>query len=331
MTVRPVIGNNLPNGFVIGQTEWNRDVVQQGNYMQEVIAGSNTDKIPLAALAGVAGFYPNLLTNGGLEVWQRGTSFSTASGQGIVGPDGWRLGCSTGATLTAGRGVGQVGALGGQYYCFFNYTHVAGGNGVFYQNVENPLAYRGATVAFTAMADLSAGGARGYLIISDGTGDSYSNIAVAGTRTALTVTRVISASATTLRVTYALDTASCSANIDHAMLTLSTTGQPYSPAHPADDLLRCLRYYQQVRVSTRWYPTTAGQNRTLFVPLPVEMASNPTVATIAAGSAANIASRTLFPGNATYCNTKSCMVQYLGNAANADTYSFDDVVTLETA
>lgn len=50
MTVKPTLGANKGVGAPVSSTEWNRDVLQEGNYTQEVLAGTNADKIPPTAL-----------------------------------------------------------------------------------------------------------------------------------------------------------------------------------------------------------------------------------------------------------------------------------------
>lgn len=50
MTTKPTLGANHGVGTALTSTEWNRDVLQEGRWTQEVIAGTNTDKIALLAL-----------------------------------------------------------------------------------------------------------------------------------------------------------------------------------------------------------------------------------------------------------------------------------------
>lgn len=51
MTVKPTLGSNKSVGNTLGAAEWNLSVLQQGNWTQEVLAGTNADKIPGTALA----------------------------------------------------------------------------------------------------------------------------------------------------------------------------------------------------------------------------------------------------------------------------------------
>jgi len=50
MTVKPTLGPAKSVGAVLGAADWNVNVINQGNYVDEVLAGTNADKIPDAAL-----------------------------------------------------------------------------------------------------------------------------------------------------------------------------------------------------------------------------------------------------------------------------------------
>lgn len=51
MTTMPTLGSNKAVGNTLGAAEWNTNVLQQGNWTQEVLAGTNATKIPGSALA----------------------------------------------------------------------------------------------------------------------------------------------------------------------------------------------------------------------------------------------------------------------------------------
>lgn len=50
MTTKPTIEANLATGHIVTAAEWNTNVLQEALYVQEVLAGTNTDKIPGTAL-----------------------------------------------------------------------------------------------------------------------------------------------------------------------------------------------------------------------------------------------------------------------------------------
>lgn len=51
MTTRPTLGSNKSVGNTLGAAEWNLNVLQNGNWAQEVLLGTNADKIPGTAMA----------------------------------------------------------------------------------------------------------------------------------------------------------------------------------------------------------------------------------------------------------------------------------------
>lgn len=51
MTVKPTIEANVATGHVVTAAEWNTNVLQEALYVQEVLAGTNADKIPGGAIA----------------------------------------------------------------------------------------------------------------------------------------------------------------------------------------------------------------------------------------------------------------------------------------
>jgi hypothetical protein len=56
MTTKPTLIAASPGralGYTVANTDYNNDVLQLGNYVEEVLAGTNADKIPAAALAAL--------------------------------------------------------------------------------------------------------------------------------------------------------------------------------------------------------------------------------------------------------------------------------------
>jgi hypothetical protein len=67
------------------------------------------------------------------------------------------------------------------------------------------------------------------------------------------------------------------AYLDNATLVVGSVAADYAPLHPADDLARCLRYYEKVKATTRFNAVGAGAAS--FTPLPYKttMAITPTI------------------------------------------------------
>ena len=51
MTLKPSIESDKSSGSVLTSSEWNVDSLQNARYLQELVAGTNSDKIPASALA----------------------------------------------------------------------------------------------------------------------------------------------------------------------------------------------------------------------------------------------------------------------------------------
>ena len=327
MTTKPVLGSNLSNGYVVGQTEWNRDVVQQGNWAQEVLLGTNTDKIPLVALpSAMLGYSPNLLVNPGYEVWQRGAGAFTATGGGAFTADRWRATFTGSSSMTVARSATTV-YFGSQYSLQVAYTHAAGGIGQVYQDIEIPQNLRGQTLTFSVWVFSNAGTV--YAQIYDGASTNSTVLSGFGTWQQLVVTRTVSNAATLVRVSVVFSGATQVSYVDNAILSPGSATPVYVPLSYGDDLYRCQRHYQKVRTSGQWQSAFAGQARSFGFVLPVPMAADPTTATITAGSRANITSVLVFPGTSAYCNAQSLVVVITATATATSTYSLDDVVALE--
>jgi hypothetical protein len=191
----------------------------------------------------------NLLTNGGFEVWQRGNSFGAASPGTAFYADRWQIqGAGTG-TLALSRDTTNQDTGSGAC-CAATYTHVAGA----LLNLVQPLPaaeypqLKGRVVSFsmrvrTSVANMVRVG------VYDGSAWTYSPYHNGnGTYQTLTVSNVtLSAAATAWQMAAWWDNAiSGLAYVDNAMLVVGSQYADYAPLHPADDLNRCLRYYEQI-------------------------------------------------------------------------------------
>jgi hypothetical protein len=131
----------------------------------------------------------NAIINGAFNVWQRGTSFTPASGSYVYTAD--RFGVSrdgTGATVTVSQqaftaGTAPVTGYEGQY--FFRYAQTVAGTGGTYltvcsQKVENvrTWANQAVTYSFWAKADTTRTVTVGYgqIFGSGGSADVYGNL-----------------------------------------------------------------------------------------------------------------------------------------------------------
>jgi hypothetical protein len=294
-------------------------VVAAGNYLQEVAAGTNADKIPATAISGAVGYYPNILVNGGMELnFRWGLSGIAASTVYTPHADRWG-GLITGAATLGMQTVAAVDS-GSQYGTLLSYTHAASQAGLYYQSVENFAEFRGKTIYLTARVAANSTGM--YMYIQDSAATSATVRAVSGGAVnTLATSLAVNAGTTFLYVKFAFD-ATCSATIDNVMLAYAPVPIDYVQRPNAEEVLLTRRYYQKVKNSTRWHTQVASEPRD--VPLVFQSMPAAPTASVAAGTRTNVTSMSVLS-----LDTESARAEYTGTALNADTSSVLDVITLE--
>jgi len=183
----------------------------------------------------------NLLTNGGFEIWQRGNGPFTANG--AYAADRWQLALG-GASVTITKETTTVDTGSGASAKVVITT----GGAYFGQKLEDLLGLSNRTVTLSMRVWASAANAvRLYLQINGGGGanDIYSAYHPGGS-----VWQTLSVTASLAALTnlwaYVHLAAAATVYLDNAMLVVGAQPANYVPLHPADDLARCLRYYQQI-------------------------------------------------------------------------------------
>lgn len=180
----------------------------------------------------------NLLTNGGFEVNQRG---GTVTANNAYAHDRWQHllgGTSTGTitdeTTTVDTGSGHA--------LKWVYTHGSAVSSID-QKVEDYLQLRGRTVSFRIRVRQGVASTVRAYVSDSGTKTYSATQATTGAYLTFAVTLAIGAAATSVRVGVEIS-ASDTVYLDNASLVEGSTAVPYVPLHPADDLARCLRYYE---------------------------------------------------------------------------------------
>src|SRR5215471_3872604 len=198
----------------------------------------------------------NLLTNGGMEVWQRGTSAFTVGSNGMYGADRWQLFILGTSTLSVVADASNQDS--GSWRCLA--ATVGGGAapaaGAFiYQNVISSYAsgegqeLRGRTLSLSARVRCSvANGCR--IAIYDATGSvttysAYHSGGGAYETLRVTTSSPISAGCINGQIRAMFD-ANGTYYVDNMMLVHGAVAADYVPMHPADDLARCQRYYEEL-------------------------------------------------------------------------------------
>lgn len=181
----------------------------------------------------------NLLTNGGFEIWQRGAG--TFSGNATFTADRWAIGLGAGSTLPVARSTAAL-APGSQFSLNATYTH--GAVSGISQKLEGVM-FAGRTITLSMVVWCNAANAVRLRIDNDSSGGGTPGAFHTGNSgfQTLTVTQAIPSNATVVYVNAELD-ASCIFYLDNAMLVVGSVPADYAPMHPADDMARCLRYYE---------------------------------------------------------------------------------------
>jgi hypothetical protein len=186
----------------------------------------------------------NLLTNGGFEIWQRGNGPFTV--HAAYAADRWQVSLAGTDTLSVSRNTANADTSLGSNACAACTFVLGSGSGgsCLVQALKATDPNQIASRAVSASARVSTGTANAVRIgIHDGTSWTYSSFHTGtGAYQTLTVTATIGSGATAqVGVFFA---GSCTAYIDSAMLVVGSQPADYAPLHPADDLARCLRYYE---------------------------------------------------------------------------------------
>jgi hypothetical protein len=226
------------------------------------------------------------------------------------------------------RGTGTASVGGGKYAASHTFTLGTGaGATAFYQphkiTTEGP-DLRGLTISFSVWVNTAvANGLRAY-IYSDGTGAGFTTTSTTGGPQVLRVTRTVPTDATLVTVGIQF-TASCTGDIDNAMLVVGSQAADYAPLHPADDLARCQRYYEKFSgIATRWYAQNTAVTQEVIIPVRAILAVTPTV-TITAGSRANVAGG--YP-TGRFVASDSVVYSY-APTATGDTYALNEIYVIE--
>lgn len=229
----------------------------------------------------------NLLVNGGMENWQRGTSAFSANNAYTA--DRWQITLVGSDTMTVQQDTVNPD-LQSRYDASVTFTlGTGGGQSQLVQTLKftDFAALSNAVVSFSARVRTSTANAV-RLGVYNGSAWSYSSFHTGGgVYQTLTVSNVTLIAGSTYYASFFF-ALSCSAQLDNAMLVAGSQPANYAPMHPADDLARCLRYYE-----LKQYP--AGYSAALLqafsttgasgvLPFLVRKAITPTITFSAAGT-----------------------------------------------
>jgi hypothetical protein len=195
----------------------------------------------------------NLLTNGGFEIWQRGNGpFTTYLS---YGPDRWIVQQTAPDTLSVSKNTASPD-VGSGACCAVSFTKNGAGPTMLRQRIEDFANLKGRTITFSVRVQCGAVGQARVTIQDSAAFTTSANNTGVGTYETLSVTRTIGATSTSLDV-YIEFLVTGSVLLDNAMLVVGSVPADYAPLHPADDLARCLRYYENMTYGQNTYLAAA--------------------------------------------------------------------------
>ena len=189
----------------------------------------------------------NQLVNGGLEIWQRGAGPFTL--HTLHGPDRWQLYLPAGTTSVSRDTANiEMGSGAGACAAVTIAAPFSPANGVYQLVTESALNHlAGLTVSLSVRIKCSQASSVRVGVQSNRaaslptTWSSYHT--GGGAWETLTTTLAIAAGTAGVTI-WVLGAVAGTWYMDNAMLVVGPQANDFVPMHPADDLARCLRYYE---------------------------------------------------------------------------------------
>lgn len=233
------------------------------------------------------------LTNGGFEIWQRGNGPFTFTQWAA---DGWLTSGVGGDTISISRDTSNVD-IGSGACAAVTFTKASGTTALTQTSSlkEAGSSLVGKPVSFSMRVRTATANAV-RIGIYNGSAWTYSAYHPGGgTYQTLTVANV-TLNSTGAQVAVWFDV-TCTAYLDNGMLVVGSQPCDYVPLHPADDLARCLRYYQIHCAGTEWDWSASGAHILGFgyQALP-PLAVTPTVTKVGTWTTVNCNQPTVTPG-----------------------------------
>lgn len=288
MTIKPTIGPDKAGGRLTS-VEYNRDVLQSARYLQEVLAGTNSDKVLATAITNLP--QVNILVNGGLEHWDRGAGPFTSSGANVNSAIGWVGLANGGGSLAVSKDTTNADLSGASA----SVTCTSGASTTemsLSQALEEYAQINGHTITLTVRVRSTVANAVRLAIEETQAGGAlltYGNYhSGGGGYETLSVSKAIRTGNTRIRVMVAFAvTVSTPTYVDNAMLVYGAQTVDFIPQQAGDSQRRVTRLYQVTRLTFTQY---AGSFTAHAIPLPYRSATGgtPTITLAANGVAADL-------------------------------------------
>lgn len=197
---------------------------------------------------------PNIIDNGGFEIWQRGTSFSNPAINTYTA-DRWKVSVTGAPSWVVSRDSTAANVDSGTYSMSVNITSV-GGSTVFnhFQNIENFADYRGKTLTVSMRVKATVAAKIQIRIEADASTTYSSFHSGSGNFETLTATLLIPTNASEIDIQAGFVGNSTPVAtqfwLDSAMLITGSTAATFVPTNPQVDLARCQRFYEIGTISS---------------------------------------------------------------------------------
>jgi hypothetical protein len=195
-----------------------------------------------SALGSGSLFPQNILINGGVEIWQRGTDFNPI-GADAYSSDRWKSYNTGGSVWRIEKDTTTVKSSGTSMKITIS---TAGSESWVYQLVENWSAYKGKTVAFSVWV-YSTVANKIQALVSDGATATASSVHKGTGWERLTIVHTVSNSAFQLNTNmmgyWTANATTGTFYVADAMLVVGSEPMDYVIPDPQSELARCQRYY----------------------------------------------------------------------------------------
>lgn len=262
----------------------------------------------------------NLFPNGGVERWQRGNGPFTANA--AFGADRWQCYPGAPSTYSFSRITSTIGSSG--YSGQIVYTHGGGGSLYVVNSLEeyNQLAGKMLSVKITLKSTVAGTVKVGF---QDGSGWRWGayNVGVGVETLTFAGLVALGQASTVIQVGMTMDIASATVEFNDAVVNVGAIASDYQPLSPADDMARCLRYYELLSQGSSFFPRSSGYNGGAAgqgYPTPVSYAakkpSSPTVTKTGTWTVANTGQPTIAGSD-----QNGAVVQFVASATGSwDSY-----------
>jgi hypothetical protein len=191
---------------------------------------------------------PNIAINGGMEIWQRGSSFSSPA-NGVYTADRWRVNHDGTPTFTISQETTTVDK--GLNSLKLDITAISGSptNLSLRQVIENGQRFNGTALTLSVRVKCSVAG-KITCALADDNGSIYSsaNVGTGWETLSCTISSVADTSSLNIFIGFVagsgITPSVCTTYIDSVMVVTGSTSNIFIPDDPAFDLMRCMRYFQ---------------------------------------------------------------------------------------